>query len=260
MTLLNCPNCQDNKLIPIIYGKPGTKLLSEAALGEVELRGCVIQSEELETHTCGRCHSDWIQRGEATFLSKVISVTEMDDVLTKFTNSLRNNVQTNRDETMARLHTLNVANIRNQYANHVEGFDYIDEEHCSAHFRGGPVIPLTAGYQIACRGLLINLISLAKSDYLHFSVGIGGTRRWHIEDVDAILVGKAGYELERYYGALVTAAAGLVLASMGTNSVALYDAAHIEKNAWEEFNEEIARFPMNALQMLCLANYDYSQI
>jgi hypothetical protein len=37
-----CPDCKGARLIPIVYGMPGSELVEQSERGEVELGGCVV--------------------------------------------------------------------------------------------------------------------------------------------------------------------------------------------------------------------------
>jgi len=37
-----CPTCNAGKLIPIVYGMPGSELVEQSERGELELGGCII--------------------------------------------------------------------------------------------------------------------------------------------------------------------------------------------------------------------------
>jgi len=37
-----CPTCKNGKLIPIVYGMPGSELMEQSERGEIELGGCVV--------------------------------------------------------------------------------------------------------------------------------------------------------------------------------------------------------------------------
>ena len=50
----NCPKCESNMIIDIIYGYPGSDLVEEQEKGKVELGGCIIEPES-PTYKCKSC-------------------------------------------------------------------------------------------------------------------------------------------------------------------------------------------------------------
>ena len=53
-----CPSCGSSKVVPIVYGMPGSELAEACERGEVELGGCVIGDCDPEWH-CKRCGHQW---------------------------------------------------------------------------------------------------------------------------------------------------------------------------------------------------------
>jgi hypothetical protein len=44
-----CPTCAVGKLIPIVYGMPGSELVEQSERGEIELGGCVVSIEVFDS-------------------------------------------------------------------------------------------------------------------------------------------------------------------------------------------------------------------
>lgn len=51
-----CPRCGVGRVIPIVYGLPGSELMERARRGEVSLGGCVIMPGQPQTTECRVCH------------------------------------------------------------------------------------------------------------------------------------------------------------------------------------------------------------
>jgi len=55
---VNCPKCGAPG-VPIIYGKPGRKLLEKAKNKEIYLGGCCIYTDSPQKHHCYKCQIDF---------------------------------------------------------------------------------------------------------------------------------------------------------------------------------------------------------
>ena len=53
-----CPSCGSSKVVPIVYGMPGSELAEAYERGEVELGGCVITGDDPQWR-CKGCGHDW---------------------------------------------------------------------------------------------------------------------------------------------------------------------------------------------------------
>lgn len=53
-----CPSCGLSKVVPIVYGMPGSELIEAYEKGEVELGGCVVSDYDPEWR-CRACGHDW---------------------------------------------------------------------------------------------------------------------------------------------------------------------------------------------------------
>ena len=54
-TSSKCPNCGDQRLVPIVYGFPGESLMGLAEQGMVELGGCLVGPDD-PLLVCSACH------------------------------------------------------------------------------------------------------------------------------------------------------------------------------------------------------------
>ena len=59
---VECPFCESEETIPIVYGLPGPELLAEAGRGEVALGGCVITFDSPD-HKCTDCGAKFLTKG-----------------------------------------------------------------------------------------------------------------------------------------------------------------------------------------------------
>jgi len=53
-----CPRCRSNRVLPIIYGLPGSELAEREAAGEVVLGGCVLSGDD-PRQACVDCGHSW---------------------------------------------------------------------------------------------------------------------------------------------------------------------------------------------------------
>jgi len=58
-----CPSCKKAKLVPIVYGLPGTELLQDSENGLVALGGCVVRGNDPELECLG-CEAKFMRDGE----------------------------------------------------------------------------------------------------------------------------------------------------------------------------------------------------
>ena len=54
----SCPNCHGEKAVPIGYGEPSPKMVSDAEKGELHLGGCFLSSDYPKWH-CPKCENQW---------------------------------------------------------------------------------------------------------------------------------------------------------------------------------------------------------
>ena len=59
MENFSCPKCNKQNIIPIVYGYPSDKLLSDASAGNVRLGGCVIFGDD-PNYSCKDCGHTWL--------------------------------------------------------------------------------------------------------------------------------------------------------------------------------------------------------
>lgn len=56
--MLKCPNCGSDKVVPIIFGKPGQELIESADRGEVKLGGCSMPASRPKRY-CKDCKCEF---------------------------------------------------------------------------------------------------------------------------------------------------------------------------------------------------------
>ena len=64
-----CPICQKAKLVPIVYGLPGTELLQDSENGLVSLGGCVVTGNDPELECLG-CEAKFMRDGEWVLINE----------------------------------------------------------------------------------------------------------------------------------------------------------------------------------------------
>lgn len=62
-----CPRCGVGRVIPIVYGFPGSELIERARRGEVSLGGCVIMPGQPHITECRVCHYGRDERPDVGF-------------------------------------------------------------------------------------------------------------------------------------------------------------------------------------------------
>jgi hypothetical protein len=64
-----CPTCKKAKLVPIVYGLPGTELLQDSENGLVALGGCVVTGNDPELECLG-CEAKFMRDGECVVINE----------------------------------------------------------------------------------------------------------------------------------------------------------------------------------------------
>ena len=67
---MNCPNCQSESVVPIIYGKPGPELCALADRNEVKLGGCIAMPDGDNRH-CLDCLHRWLDKTDEDYLQRL---------------------------------------------------------------------------------------------------------------------------------------------------------------------------------------------